>query len=121
MSNVNVLIAVTDATWALLKQNFQWIDPEDRSLGRVREDLTLAQAKKMRNNRAGTWKAVSAAGNDYTILSLDIPAEFTVAEGDPKLVWIEFLLDTWPGKFIVLRAWKKQDRNLSPPYGVEIR
>lgn len=106
MSQVNVLFAVNDDTFQLLKDNFR----RDENGDRVRTDLTDAQAKKLRASISGRWKTPTIAGTKYHIFSWYVPREFIGGRGATEqdgLKWVEFLLNKWPNKFQIIGAWNK--------------
>lgn len=90
---INVIFAINQTTWDLLKQNFQ----RDVDGIRLRTDLTVEQASKLRSNIFGHWKVPNIAGTDYHVISWYVPST----------TWIEFLLTEYPGKFIIVGAWRR--------------
>jgi len=111
MSDINVIFAVNETTWGLLKQNFQ----RDEDGKRLRADLTPSQAAKLKTNIHGHWKTPTLGGTVYHIVSWYVPNIPTV-EGGNDLKWLEFLLTEFPGKFHVIGAWNKDGSQ----FGTEI-
>jgi len=103
---INVLFAVNETTWGLLKQNFQ----RDEDGNRLRTDLTDSQARKLRHNVSGFWKTPEIGGQNYHVVSWDVPEIYgdgtipfpVMADG---LRWVEFLLTEFPNKFHIIGAW----------------
>lgn len=113
MSQVNVLLAMKDSHYQMLLDNFRF-NPDG---SRVREDLTISQARKLRYHVVGHWRTPLIAGNIYHVLSWTIPLIYQV-QNDPSsgLKWVEFLKDKWPNVFIVLGAWLRDGLQLGTVY-----
>ncbi len=106
MSLVNVLFAVRPAVRKALLDNFRLKDPDDPSLGRVREDLTLAQARKLRNAFTGRWGKITVNGKVFAILCFYVPST-PMSRTNKKLRWVEFILRRWPARFFVVGVWNR--------------
>lgn len=103
MSDVNVLFALKDSHFELLLDNFR-TNPDGT---RVRTDLTVAQADKLRNNYHGQWPLVVLV-DTYHVLSFTLPEVYEnrndISAGHK---WIEFLLNKWPNVWIVIGCWNR--------------
>jgi len=102
MSNKEVIWAVTEATFELIKQNFQ----RDENGDRLRTDLTDAQAKKLKYNVTGWWKRPNLGGTTYVIIQWLIP-DILAAGSQTGLQWLEFISGKWPSKVIVVGVFNR--------------
>lgn len=104
MSNVNILFALKDTHFQALKDNFRF--NEDGS--RVREDLTVNQAKKLRHHVDGHWPTPTIGGTVYHVISWTIPMIWEDDEDHSLgLKWVNFLDNKWPAAFILIGAWER--------------
>jgi len=107
--SINVIMAVNETTWGLLKQNYE----RDEDGNRLRTDLTDAQANKLRGALDHSWNALNISGTNYKILDMYFPDEF---EPNGELTWLNFLQTKWPNKFIVIAVFKQD----GAPLGITI-
>lgn len=103
MNEVNVLFALKEINYQRLKDNFRY-DADDN---RIRTDLTVAQADKLRHHYDGTWPPVVLA-QTYRVLMFTFPLVYE-QPGNPSAghKWIEFLLNhpDFPNAWILIGVW----------------
>lgn len=104
MAGVNVLLALEQSVANKLKQNFQFVDPQDRDQGYVRNDLTQAQREKLRGTLFDYWKGPTFQSTTYVIIALYLPAT-PMTKDDLRLKWLETLFSLLPGTNFILGAW----------------
>lgn len=104
MSRPIMLIAVAADTFQRLKDNFRLVDPTDPTQGYVQNDLTDAQRDKLLSNFLEHWLTPTFQGTVYHIVALQVSEKI---DDNGKLVWVEWLLNKWPSKFILIGVWNR--------------
>ncbi len=114
MRYVNVIFGMKTANVETLKDNFRF-NPDG---SRVRTDLTVSQAKKLLHHYDGPWPSFTHNATDWSVLTFTFPEELQnpndITAGHK---WIEFLLNKWPGVWIVVGCWKRNGLQWGTNFG----